>query len=113
MKKLEAIISPFIVEEVQKILRQHGIKGMTLSDVKGSVADEAPVLGVYRGTRYVVDEQPKIKIEVVLDDELAARAAEIIGAKADSERGGRASILVLPVDEVIRIRTGQRGGEAV
>jgi nitrogen regulatory protein P-II 1 len=112
MKKLEAIIKPFKLDDVKDALAKEGIQGMTVTEVKGFGRQKGHT-ELYRGAEYVVDFLPKIKIEVLLDDAKAARAAEIIMTAARTGRIGDGKIFVSPVDEVIRIRTGERGEEAI
>ncbi len=112
MKKVEAIIKPFKLDEVKEALAKEGIQGMTVSEVKGFGRQKGHT-ELYRGAEYVVDFLPKIKIELVLDDSKAERAAEVIGSIARTGRIGDGKIFVLPIDEVIRIRTGERGNDAV
>jgi nitrogen regulatory protein P-II 1 len=112
MKKLEAIIRPVKLGDVKDALAKEGVEAMTISGMKGSASGEARA-ELYRGAEYVVDFLPKVKIEVVLSDDLAERAAEIIRLRAHTGLPGDGNTLLLPVDEAIRIRTGQRGEEAV
>jgi len=112
MKKLEAIIRPAKLGAVRDALAREGVLGMTVSDVKGSGPGEAR-RQCYRGVEYSVDFLPKIKVELVLDDHLAERAAQIVRSNAHTGEPGDGSTLLLPVDAVIRIRTGQRGTKAV
>ncbi len=112
MKKVEAIIKPFKLDEVKEALAKEGIQGMTVSEVKGFGRQKGHT-ELYRGAEYVVDFLPKIKIELVLDDSKAERAAEVISSIARTGRIGDGKIFVLPIDEVIRIRTGERGNDAV
>ena len=112
MKKIEAIIKPFKLDEVKEALTKAGIQGMTVSEVRGFGRQKGHS-ELYRGAEYVLDFLPKIKIELLLDDEPAARAAEIIASAARTGRIGDGKIFVLPVDEAVRIRTGERGNEAI
>ena len=112
MKKLEAIIKPFKLDDVKDALAKEGIQGMTVTEVKGFGRQKGHT-ELYRGAEYVVDFLPKIKIEVLLDDAKAARAVEIITQAARTGRIGDGKIFVSPVDEIIRIRTGERGEEAI
>ena len=112
MKKLEAIIKPFKLDEVKEALAKEGIQGMTVSEVKGFGRQKGHT-ELYRGAEYVVDFLPKIKIELLLEDSKAQRAAEVIEATARTGRIGDGKIFVLPVDDVIRIRTGERGESAI
>jgi nitrogen regulatory protein P-II 1 len=112
MKKIEAIIKPFKLDEVKNALHEVGITGMTVSEVKGFGRQKGHT-EVYRGAEYVIDFLPKVKIEVVLDDALAARAVEAIMQAAKTDKIGDGKIFVLPVEEALRIRTGERGPDAV
>ena len=112
MKKVEAIIKPFKLDEVKEALAKAGVTGMTISEVKGFGRQKGHT-ELYRGAEYVVDFLPKIKIEMVLDDERAARAAEVISEAARTGRIGDGKIFVLPIDAVVRIRTGERGESAL
>jgi nitrogen regulatory protein P-II 1 len=112
MKKIEAIIKPFKLDEVKEALAREGVQGMTVSEVKGFGRQKGHT-ELYRGAEYVVDFLPKIKIEVLLSDEKAVAAAAIIESAAKTGHIGDGKIFVLPVDEVVRIRTGERGAEAV
>ena len=112
MKKLEAIIKPFKLDEVKEALAKEGIQGMTVTEVKGFGRQKGHT-ELYRGAEYVVDFLPKIKIEIILDADKAQRAAGVIEAAARTGRIGDGKIFILPVDDVIRIRTGERGGNAI
>jgi nitrogen regulatory protein P-II 1 len=112
MKKVEAIIKPFKLDEVKNALHEVGITGMTVSEVKGFGRQKGHT-EVYRGAEYVIDFLPKIKIEVVLDDALAERAVQAIQDTARTEKIGDGKIFVLPVEQAIRIRTGEQGPDAV
>jgi nitrogen regulatory protein P-II 1 len=112
MKKIEAIIKPFKLDEVKEALAREGIQGMTVSEVKGFGRQKGHS-ELYRGAEYVVDFLPKIKIELLVDDTQAVAAAEIIETAARTGRIGDGKIFVLPIDEVVRIRTGERGGDAI
>lgn len=112
MKKIEAIIKPFKLDEVKEALARAGIQGMTVSEVKGFGRQKGHT-ELYRGAEYVVDFLPKIKIEVLLDEGMAAQAAEIIEQTAKTGRIGDGKIFVLLVNEVVRIRTGERGSDAI
>lgn len=112
MKKIEAIIKPFKLDEVKDALHELGIKGMTVTEAKGFGRQKGHT-ELYRGAEYVVDFLPKVKIEVILDDNLVERAIEAIEQAAKTGRIGDGKIFVYPVEEVIRIRTGERGSEAV
>jgi nitrogen regulatory protein P-II 1 len=112
MKKVEAIIKPFKLDEVKDALAKDGIQGMTVSEVKGFGRQKGHT-ELYRGAEYVVDFLPKVKIELLLDDATAVKAAAIIEATARTGRIGDGKIFVCPVDDVIRIRTGERGEQAI
>ncbi len=112
MKKIEAIIKPFKLEEVKDALIKIGIGGMTVSEVRG-FGQQKGETEIYRGTEYVVDFLPKIKIEVVVKDEDAEKVIETIANTARTGRVGDGKIFVIPVEDVIRIRTGERGEKAV
>jgi nitrogen regulatory protein P-II 1 len=112
MKKIEAIIKPFKLDEVKEALAKEGIQGMTVSEVKGFGRQKGHT-ELYRGAEYVVDFLPKIKIELLLDDAQALRAADVITAVARTGRIGDGKIFISPVDDVIRIRTGERGELAI
>jgi nitrogen regulatory protein P-II 1 len=112
MKKIEAIIKPFKLDEVKEALAKEGVQGMTVSEVKGFGRQKGHT-ELYRGAEYVVDFLPKIKIELLLEDERARRASELIESIARTGRIGDGQIFILPVDDVIRIRTGERGETAL
>ena len=112
MKKIEAIIKPFKLEEVKESLDQVGVRGITVSEVKGFGRQKGHT-ELYRGAEYVVDFLPKIKLEIVLPDELVEKAVEAIVSSAKTGRIGDGKIFILPMDEVIRIRTGEKGEEAI
>ena len=112
MKKIEAIIKPFKLDEVKEALHEVGIQGITVTEAKGFGRQKGHT-ELYRGAEYVVDFLPKVKIEVVLDDALTERAVEAIQAAAKTGRIGDGKIFVSSVEEVIRIRTGEKGAEAV
>ena len=112
MKKIEAIIKPFKLDEVKEALSKEGIQGMTVSEVKGFGRQKGHT-ELYRGAEYVVDFLPKIKVELLLEDEKAVRAAGLIESVARTGKIGDGKIFVLPVDDVIRIRTGERGDAAL
>jgi nitrogen regulatory protein P-II 1 len=112
VKKIEAIIKPFKIDEVKDALSQIGIKGMTITEVKGFGRQKGHK-EVYRGAEYVVDFVPKIKIEVVIDDVMVERVVETIIKSAQTGKIGDGKIFVYSIDEVIRIRTGEKGKDAV
>jgi nitrogen regulatory protein P-II 1 len=112
MKKIEAIIKPFKLDEVKEALAKDGINGMTVSEVRGFGRQKGHT-ELYRGAEYVVDFLPKVKIELLLDDVTASKAAAVIESTARTGRIGDGKIFVCPVEEVIRIRTGERGEQAI
>ena len=112
MKKIEAIIKPFKLDEVKEALHEVGVKGLTVTEAKGFGRQRGHT-ELYRGAEYVVDYLPKVKIEVVLEDDQVERAVEAIMQAARTGRIGDGKIFVNPVEEVIRIRTGERGAEAI
>ena len=112
MKKIEAVIKPFKLDEVKSKLNDIGIHGITVTEVKGFGRQKGhPEL--YRGAEYVVDFLPKVKIEAVVPDPLAAEVVEVIMSSARTGRIGDGKIFVLPVEEAIRIRTGEKGEDAI
>jgi len=112
MKKIEAIIQPFKQEPVKDALHQLGIQGMTVTEVKG-FGQQKGMREVYRGMEYQVDFIPKVKIEIIASDDKVPEILQTIMAKARTGRIGDGKIFVYPVAEVIRIRTGESGEEAV
>jgi len=112
MKKIEAIINPFKLDAVKEALQHFGVKGLTVSEVKGFGRQKGHT-ELYRGAEYVVDFLPKLRIEIVLDDGRVAEAVEIIEKAARSGRIGDGKIFVHSVEDVVRIRTGERGAEAI
>lgn len=112
MKKIEAIIKPFKLDDVKEALHDIGLQGMTVSDVRGFGRQKGHT-ELYRGAEYVVDFLPKVKIEVVVPDNLAARAVEAIAAAAQSGRIGDGKIFVYAIENVVRIRTGETGEDAI
>lgn len=112
MKKIEAIIKPFKLEEVKEALDAIGIKGITVSEVKGFGRQKGHT-ELYRGAEYVVDFLPKIKIEVILTDDSVDKAVEAIISSAKTGRIGDGKIFIYAMEEVIRIRTGEKGEEAI
>lgn len=112
LKKIEAIIKPFKLDEVKDALNELGIKGMTITEVKGFGRQKGHT-EVYRGAEYVIDFLPKVKIEIVVDQDLAGKVIEAIQKAAKTGKIGDGKIFVFPVDEVIRIRTGEQGKEAI
>jgi nitrogen regulatory protein P-II 1 len=112
MKKIECVIKPFRLEEVKQALANLQIHGMTVSDVKGFGRQKGHT-EVYRGTEYRVDFLPKTKIEIVLEDDRVDEAVEAIMEAAKTGKIGDGKIFVLPVEDTVRIRTGERGSRAV
>jgi len=112
MKKIEAIIKPFKLEDVKEALQEIGINGMTITEIKGHGRQQGHT-ELYRGNEYVVEYLPKIKIEIVVNDEFVDKAVEAIIKGAKTGKIGDGKIFVLPVEDVIRIRTGEKGSEAV
>ena len=112
MKKIEAIIKPFKLEEVKDALGEVGIEGMTVSEVKGFGRQKGHT-EIYRGSEYTVDFLPKIKIELVLPDSRVEAAVAAIVASAKTGKIGDGKIFVTPIDEAIRIRTEEKGEQAV
>ncbi|MDY7038310.1 MAG: P-II family nitrogen regulator [Thermodesulfobacteriota bacterium] len=112
MKKVEAIIKPFKLDDVKDGLSGLGVKGLTVSEVKG-FGRQRGHKEIYRGAEYQVDFIPKIKIEVVMESEQVLEAVKIIQEKARTGQIGDGKIFVIPVEEVIRIRTGETGEEAI
>ena len=112
MKKVEAIIKPFKLEDVQAALSAVAVQGMTVSEVKGFGRQKGHK-EVYRGSEYIVELVPKIKIEVVVPDQALARVLETIGKTAKTGKIGDGKIFVSPVEEAVRIRTGERGEGAL
>ncbi len=112
MKKIEAIIKPFKLDEVKEALQEVGLKGMTVTEVKGFGRQKGHT-ELYRGAEYVVDFLPKVKVEVIVGDALVERAIEAIVRAARTGKIGDGKIFVTAVDQVIRIRTGESGESAV
>jgi nitrogen regulatory protein P-II 1 len=112
MKKVEAIIKPFKLEEVKDALTEIGVYGMTVSEVKGFGKQKGHT-ELYRGAEYVIDFLPKLKIEVVVDDEIVEKVVEVISNAARTGRIGDGKIFIIPIEDAIRIRTGERGTEAI
>ena len=112
MKMVTAIVKPFKLDEVREALGAVGVQGITVTEVKGFGRQKGHT-ELYRGAEYVVDFLPKVKIEVVLEDSLLERAIEAIQRAAHTGRIGDGKIFVSTIEEAIRIRTGERGAEAV
>ena len=112
MKKIEAIIKPFKLDEVKEALQEIGLQGITVTEAKGFGRQKGHT-ELYRGAEYVVDFLPKVKLELVLVDHMVEKAIEAIVASAKTGRIGDGKIFVMPLEDVVRIRTGERGKEAV
>ncbi|HEY3602196.1 MAG TPA: P-II family nitrogen regulator [Chthoniobacterales bacterium] len=112
MKKIEAIIKPFKLEEVKDALGEIGIEGMTVTEVKGFGRQKGHT-EIYRGSEYTVDFLPKVKLEIVLADDLASRAVDVITQAAKTGKIGDGKVFVSEVEQAIRIRTDERGADAV
>ena len=112
MKKIEAIIKPFKLDDVKEALAHRDIQGMTISEVKGFGRQKGHT-ELYRGAEYTVDFLPKVKVEVLVDDDRAADAAEAIVEAAKTGRIGDGKLFISTIDEVVRIRTGEHGASAV
>jgi nitrogen regulatory protein P-II 1 len=112
MKKIEAIIKPFKLDEVKEALHEVGVKGLTVLEAKGFGRQKGHT-ELYRGAEYVVDFLPKVKIEVVVEDDMLERSVEAILQAAHTGRIGDGKIFVSTIEEAIRIRTGEKGAEAI
>jgi len=112
MKKIEAIIKPFKLDEVKDALNAIGVQGITVTEVKGFGRQKGHT-ELYRGAEYVVDFLPKVKLEIIAADGLVPKIIETIETAAKTGRIGDGKIFIIPVDEVIRIRTGERGEAAI
>ena len=112
MKKLEAIIKPFKLDEVKEALHEVGIQGITITEAKGFGRQKGHT-ELYRGAEYMVDFLPKVKIEVVVMEQMADQVIEAIQSAAQTGRIGDGKIFISTIDEAIRIRTGEKGEEAI
>jgi len=112
MKKIEAIIKPFKLDDVKEALNEIGIQGMTISEVKGYGRQKGHK-EIYRGAEYVVDFIPKVKIEVVVDSDQADKVVEKIMDAANTGKIGDGKIFVFEIEEAIRVRTGEKGSDAI
>ncbi len=112
MHKIEAIIKPFRLDEVKEALDEAGVLGMTVSEVKG-IGRQKGKTELYRGAEYVVDFIPKLKLEVVVPDDMVDRVTDAIAASARSGRIGDGKIFITRIDDAVRIRTGERGDDAL
>ncbi len=112
MKKIEAIIKPFKMEDVKEALAEIGIEGMTVTEVKGFGRQKGHT-EIYRGSEYTVDFLPKVKFEIVLPDERVQKAVDVIVQSAKTGKIGDGKVFVLPIEDAIRIRTDERGDQAI
>ncbi len=112
MKKIEAIIKPFKMEDVKEALAEIGIEGMTVTEVKGFGRQKGHT-EIYRGSEYTVDFLPKIKFEIVVADEIAQKAVSTIAEAAKTGKIGDGKIFIIPVEDALRIRTDERGDKAI
>ena len=112
MKKIEAIIKPFKMEDVKEALSEVGVEGMTVSEVKGFGRQKGHT-EIYRGSEYTVDFLPKVKFEIVISDDRVQRAVEAIVQAAKTGKIGDGKVFVMPIEEAIRIRTEERGEAAI
>jgi len=112
MKKIEAVIKPFKLDDVKEALNEIGIQGMTVTEVKGYGRQKGHK-EIYRGAEYVVDFIPKIKIEIVVTSEMAEKVSQVIMNAANTGKIGDGKIFILPVEEAIRVRTGETGEGAI
>jgi nitrogen regulatory protein P-II 1 len=112
MKLVEAIVKPFKLEEIKEALTKAGIQGMTVEEVKGFGRQKGHT-ELYRGAEYSVDFLPKVRLEILVPDDKATKVVELITESARTGKIGDGKIFVTPVDEVIRIRTGERGEDAI
>ena len=112
MKRIEAVIKPSKLEDVEAALSEIGVQGMTVSEVRG-FGRTGGKQEIYRGSAYVVDFVPKVKLEIIVKDDLVHQVIETIMTAAKTGRIGDGKIFVLPIDEVIRIRTGEKGEDAI
>ncbi len=112
MKKIEAIIKPFKLDDVKEALQEIGVQGITVVEARGFGRQKGHT-ELYRGAEYLVDFLPKVKLEIIVTDEMVEKTVEAIVTAAQTGRIGDGKIFVLPVDDVIRIRTGERGPNAI
>ena len=112
MKKIEAIIKPFKLDDVRQALSEAGVSGLTVTEVKGFGRQKGHT-EIYRGAEYVVDFLPKVKIELVVDDKILDRCIEAITGASRTGKIGDGKIFITPIEQVIRIRTGEQGPEAI
>ena len=112
MKKIEAIIKPFKLDEVKEALHEIGVSGITVTEAKGFGRQKGHT-ELYRGAEYVVDFLPKVKLEVVVSDAIADRVVEAVAAAAQTGRIGDGKIFVVPIESALRIRTGEKDDDAI
>lgn len=112
MKKIEAIIKPFKLDEVKQALSEMGLQGMTISEVKGYGRQKGHK-EIYRGAEYLVDFIPKIKIEIIVSSDRVDQVIETIRKAANTGKIGDGKIFIMPMEQVVRVRTGERGEEAI
>ncbi len=112
MKKVEAIIKPFKLDDVKEALKEVGVQGLTVTEVKGFGRQKGHT-ELYRGAEYVIDFLPKIKLEIVVSDDMVTKVIDAIMDSAKTGKIGDGKIFIFPMEEVIRIRTGERGEDAL
>ena len=112
MKKVEAIIKPFKLDDVKEALKEIGVQGLTVTEVKGFGRQKGHT-ELYRGAEYVIDFLPKIKLEVIVADEIVTKVVDALMDSARTGKIGDGKIFILPIEEIIRIRTGERGMDAI
>jgi nitrogen regulatory protein P-II 1 len=112
MKKIDAIIKPFKMDDVKEALNEIGVQGMTITEVKGYGRQKGHK-EIYRGAEYVVDFVPKIKLEIVVGDELADAVVEAIQKSAYTGKLGDGKIFIVPIEQAVRVRTGEKGQDAI
>lgn len=112
MKQVVAIVKPFKLDEVKEALKEAGVEGLTVSEVKGFGRQKGHT-ELYRGAEYVVDFLPKVRLDIIVNDEKVSKIVEVIQKAAKTGRIGDGKIFITPVEEVIRIRTGETGAQAV
>jgi nitrogen regulatory protein PII len=112
MKLIIAVIKPFKLEEVKEALAKVGVEGMTVTEVKGFGRQKGHT-EIYRGSEYTVDFLPKVKVEIVVSDDVVAKAVDAIVKSAKTGKIGDGKVFVMPIEEAVRIRTGERGEAAV
>ena len=112
MKKIEAIIKPFKLEEVKDALSEIGVEGMTVSEVKGFGRQKGHT-EIYRGSEYTVDFLPKVKVEIAIADDMSDKVVDAIVGASQTGKIGDGKIFILPIEETVRIRTGEKGEDAI